>query len=45
MLTLPELITHETPILRTQDAEQYFDLAKAAPTLIVRLNRILAFID
>ncbi|OKP98063.1 hypothetical protein [Paenibacillus sp. P46E] len=27
-----ELITLETPSLRTQDAEQYFDLAKAVPS-------------
>ncbi|MGN7763778.1 hypothetical protein [Paenibacillus sp. 22594] len=38
------LIAHETPIRSTQDAEQYFDLARAVPTHVVRLNRILAFI-
>ncbi|MNO21615.1 YbaK / prolyl-tRNA synthetases associated domain protein [compost metagenome] len=37
-----ELIAHEAPIRSTLDAEPYFDLAKAAPTLIVQTEHGLA---
>lgn len=33
-----ELIAHLEPIRSTQDAEQYFDIKKAAPTLILQTN-------
>ncbi|WP_019911286.1 aminoacyl-tRNA deacylase [Paenibacillus sp. HW567] len=40
-----ELIAHEAPIRSTRDAEQYFDLAKAAPTLIIQTEHgLVAFI-
>jgi len=37
-----ELIAHETPIRSTQDAARYFDLSKAAPTLILQTEEGLA---
>jgi prolyl-tRNA editing enzyme YbaK/EbsC (Cys-tRNA(Pro) deacylase) len=33
-----EIIAHPTPILSTQDAKEYFDIGKAAPTLILQSN-------
>lgn len=40
-----ELIAHETPILSTNDAKKYFDIEKAAPTLILQsAEGLLAFI-
>ncbi|WP_127531827.1 aminoacyl-tRNA deacylase [Paenibacillus kobensis] len=40
-----ELIAHETPIQSTQDAAKYFDIEKAAPTLVIQTeNGLLALI-
>lgn len=33
-----EIIAHQTPIHSTMDAEHYFDIKKAAPTLILQTN-------
>ncbi|WP_054940348.1 aminoacyl-tRNA deacylase [Paenibacillus ihuae] len=33
-----EIIAHQTPIRSTRDAEHYFDIKKAAPTLILQTN-------
>ncbi|MWC29807.1 aminoacyl-tRNA deacylase [Paenibacillus sp. MMS18-CY102] len=37
-----ELIAHETPIQSTQDAAKYFDIEKAAPTLVLQTEQGLA---
>ncbi|RIE01224.1 hypothetical protein D3H35_22790 [Cohnella faecalis] len=40
-----EIIAHETPIISTQDAAKYFDIEKAAPTLILQTEQgLIAFI-
>lgn len=40
-----EIMAHDTPILSTQDASKYFDIEKAAPTLIMDTEQgLVAFI-
>jgi len=40
-----EILTHETPIVSTQDAAKYFDIDKAAPTFIMETEQgLIAFI-
>ena len=40
-----EILAHDTPIISTQDAGNYFDIGKAAPTLIMETEQgLVAFI-
>ncbi|RAV15620.1 aminoacyl-tRNA deacylase [Paenibacillus contaminans] len=40
-----EIISHEAPILSAQDAASYFDVEKAAPTLILQTEQgLVAFV-
>jgi len=40
-----EILAHDTPIVSTQDAAKYFDIEKAAPTLIMDTEQgLIAFI-
>ena len=34
-----KIITHDTPIISTQDAAEYFDINKAAPTFIIDTDK------